>query len=1648
MYHIQKKMIYNTFKKCLALLFFFSVITHYTTKAQLGNEWIKASQKYVKIKISTEGLYSISYTQIMQAGLTTSTIDPKKIQLFNKGKQVPLLVSGNQTTLTPTDNVTFYGQANDASLDKILYPKQTDLPNSEVSLFEDANYYFLTYSETENGLRYQIKNISKNGLTPENFVIAKSRLNLSSSYYPGAYLFAEITYSEYIAGEGYLGGTYGRGKSTSINLNTPNFAPNTGFETLASYYVAGRSDSQSGNIRGNHHLKITANGVTAADTTFRGYNVIRQQKKTALGNLPSVSTVVFQSVDDLTTNPNFTDFQAPGYFEITYPRMVNLSGVNNLKFGLNTTQVNSYLKFTNSTIANAIILDISSNSIYTETKNAGDAEFVVEAKAEIMYYLADLNTTNPVVIEEVTFKNFRVNDIKPFLIISNKNFSAGAEAYKAYNETRNLPTVLAYTDDLYNEFYYGFHHPMAIRNFVNWGLLANVELKPKYLLLLGNGAEYAKNNLAIDFVPTIGYPPSDNMLTSGLNGSRLEPGLITGRVPAINNQDIDNYLSKIKTYNQLPDSLWRKNLLHISGGKTLNENESFAFYQTAFFNQAKAENFGAKLSSIKKNINSPITENQTERVIRETNKGLSLISYFGHGASTGTEISFGLAKNYDNKDKPAVYIVNGCSTGDIFSFSNSLAEQFIMQKDYGGIAWIATTSEGVGNELFSATSLFYKNWFKDGYGQPISEGLKKGLASYQNPNSPSNVAHTRQYIFIGDPALTFYSPSKPDYETKNAYFYPTVNNQNSSLPTLSLKLKIENPGKAISDSVVLKITRTLADNSVVQIPNFKVKPVYNTDTIAIELSNEGIPAAGNNKITVFIDPENKVNELNENNNQATLDVFLPGNGINLLYPIDKGIVATNSVSLEAEPDDLYTKNAEYFFEIDTVITLNSSFVKKSPIIAAGLLPKWIPNITFENAKVYYWRARINAPLDKGGAWSSASFTYLPNTADGVNISHTSQLQNMSLKNINFDSNSGKFSFSTNLFFTTIQTRGDDASNANERRLRVRGQDAIAYNNPDFSGFSIASYHNKIFDNIFSYPSPHNFKAGLYPVNGYSGQFFWDINNPVEVDSMVAYINQIPNGYYVMGINGLNIAINQLPTYAKNALKSIGLNKFELVNAGEPYMFWGVKGASPGTAEEFTADYASATPARSQLIRFTKAYTYNVNNGFIVSEKIGPAKVWEKAQFDFYKKASDAVTFSIVGIAKNGNETTILQNISANEVDISGISATAYPYLKIKADVVDKVDFDVPDLKYWRILYQPVAELTFNPEFKDVFKSLTVQEGDSTHWEIGITNLSDYDSEAMNVAATLLKADKTMVSKTPIGLPKLAPHTSTTIKIADGTKGLGGKNNLKLQLQVSKDAELYPFNNTLSKEYTVNKDVKEPIVNVVFDGKSIINGEIVSPQPVISITTIDENKLLLLNDTDTTLTEVYLKKPDANNYTRLFYSNNELKIKPSSKTGVNKLNVEYLTASPFEDGIYTLKIRSKDASGNYNTSNDYIIDFECINKSEITNFYPYPNPCTTSMRFVFTLTGIKIPDDIKITIFTATGKVIREVFKNELGNIRVGNNISDFAWDGTDQYGDRLANGVYFYKVTVKNYNDAQIGKRKTEGDGLFNKNIGKIYLLR
>ena len=109
---------------------------------------------------------------------------------------------------------------------------------------------------------------------------------------------------------------------------------------------------------------------------------------------------------------------------------------------------------------------------------------------------------------------------------------------------------------------------------------------------------------------------------------------------------------------------------------------------------------------------------------------------------------------------------------------------------------------------------------------------------------------------------------------------------------------------------------------------------------------------------------------------------------------------------------------------------------------------------------------------------------------------------------------------------------------------------------------------------------------------------------------------------------------------------------------------------------------------------------------------------------------------------------------------------------------------------------------------------------------------------------------------------------------------------------------------------------------------------------------------------------------------------------------------------------------------------------------------YPNPFSTNTRFVYTLTGDQIPERFEIQIFTITGKLVKVIDLAEMGDIQYGRNISKYAWDGRDEFGDMLANGVYVYKVVTK-LNGKTLDNRDEGISEYFNGGgYGKMYIMR
>jgi flagellar hook assembly protein FlgD len=294
-------------------------------------------------------------------------------------------------------------------------------------------------------------------------------------------------------------------------------------------------------------------------------------------------------------------------------------------------------------------------------------------------------------------------------------------------------------------------------------------------------------------------------------------------------------------------------------------------------------------------------------------------------------------------------------------------------------------------------------------------------------------------------------------------------------------------------------------------------------------------------------------------------------------------------------------------------------------------------------------------------------------------------------------------------------------------------------------------------------------------------------------------------------------------------------------------------------------------------------------------------------------------------------------------------------------------------------------------------------------------------------------------------------------ITFSTNGLVGTNWFYMEVNpyidinqtILDQPELSHINNLLQFPFTVIDESINPILDVTFNGKHIMNNDIIAPTSDIVISLKDENPYLVMDsDADTSLFGIYLKDPDGIQKKIPFVDvngNTVMQWIPASNQN-KRFKINY--PAYFEKtGEYSLLVQGTDKSGNLSGDMEYKINFEVIHESMITQMMNYPNPFSSSTRFVFTLTGDEIPDDLQIQIMTISGKVVREINENELGPIQIGRNITEFAWDGKDAFGDPLANGVYLYRVKAM-INGQEIKRLESGADNYFHKGLGKMFIIR
>jgi hypothetical protein len=426
--------------------------------------------------------------------------------------------------------------------------------------------------------------------------------------------------------------------------------------------------------------------------------------------------------------------------------------------------------------------------------------------------------------------------------------------------------------------------------------------------------------------------------------------------------------------------------------------------------------------------------------------------------------------------------------------------------------------------------------------------------------------------------------------------------------------------------------------------------------------------------------------------------------------------------------------------------------------------------------------------------------------------------------------------------------------------------------------------------------------------------------------------------------------------------------------------------------------------------------------------------------------TDVWAFNIYGIDNSNKEALLVENTQLVYLDIEEINADTYPFLRVEMLLSDQQNLTPPQLQKWFVIYDGVPEGILIYKKGQATDVIEKDEGEvhlATFAFENVSKLAFADSIAVEYGLFNIDLRKAFIDTMNIEAP--AAGSSAEFEVLIETNGKVGENDLHVFANPYLLAEQDYNNNSLHFPNYINVagDNTNPILEVTVDGEFIMDGDIVAPSPLIVLRLKDENKILLKEDTMGV--NLYLNRQCENcTSVRVSFSSPNVIWTPASDD--EDFKVEYQPDN-LEDGIYTLKAEASDASGNASGTEPYSVNFEIVNESQITNFFPYPNPFSTRTHFVFTLTGSEIPDDIIIQIMTVNGTVVREITMDEVGPIKIGHNKTAYAWDGRDEYGDQLANGVYLYQVKIYT-NGQEMKHRQTAADKAFKHGFGKMYLLR
>jgi len=1278
------------------------VLAQETDISTYSDDWIVDGQQYYMLEVDDHGIYRISREVMIERGIEVDQISASAYQLYTLGEEVAVSIGYRaDSTLAYLE---FYGRPNDGTLDAQMYedPGQHQL-NPFISLYSDQRPYYLTWSSTETGRR--IRNID-NGMDArvlppqEPYYIHREVITYDDFHQKPTHDGRNfIRYSSMDAGEGY--GSRPE-RSRTIDFPIKNLSP-IGIDPRVVMRVGTNVNSLNWTISSDQRNLKTA--------SQRGYGTFDIDERFPLEDLSEGDFAI--NIAPLgAEDARHIVAQA----ELHYPRTYSFEGETQIQFHQQASILSRYIEIAGFGGQTPLLYNLSTGSVMTPRLEGNLIQFVtVSANEEQEWLLVD---------EELSIKKVmsldRIDMPGPiagaeYLILSHASFiedgvtSVYAD-YRSSEEGGDYDTRVVDIADLTHRYAYGVKgHPVAIRNAMRY--LRDQVQSPDFIFLIGKGLEYTalKNTTSQEAtVPTWGIPGSDNLLVA-FDGQR-HPQIPIGRLAARRPEEVLNYLDKIKAHELRPeedqtisDQLWKKNIIHLSGGSASNQAILFRFLNDMGA-VIESKRFGADVLTFRKTSADPLERATTDQIMKQIDEGSALITFFGHSAVGTFDFSLEDPSRYNNQGRNPIILSLGCHSGNIHTNVSGISEDFVLEKDRGAIAFIASSGTAYPEPQYVTGINFYDLIGEDLYGQPIGEILQKSLEARTNQSSLSVQTLVEQLTLHGDPAYKFGAFEGPDYIVDAGSVSITPALLDATTLSYTVTFDVLNLGILQDEVLDISLIHQLPDGTRLDPIEVSIPAPGYRSTITVDLNHPGTGWVGANRILISVDPDKEISEAPttkaENNNDLIFSdgadgfpFFVFDNSAKPVSPPDFGIYHDQKILVRASVNNGLDPGGLFEIQMDTTTFFDSPIFQNVIIDNQSSIIDWYPDIEHIPGVVYYWRI---APVsedtrEKSDAWQNASFIYLPDHRSGWNQSHYFQQLESEYNRISLD-DERDYRFDDRIWDIRIKNE-----------IRDEGDFWVFINNTPWASLNPRGLGNLL--SIFIWDRQNvifkNSGSDYGSIPFTSDGFLFDMDSAEDLTNIIALLNEVPDGARIFFHTMLEDEMADLNVGTWDDAIAGGLSLVdileeqgasrvdELVERGTTVPYTLVFDKNEGLVVEDLAQNLLETIDLTSKTRTLWGY------GEIKSPIIDVNGRLLRLNWSEQKTEEDHTRLVILGIKAPGAIDTVRIIEDDYDVNLTGIRPESYSQIQLVYQVEDEVQKTMSALDYWRVTMSDLPDIAFH-----------------------------------------------------------------------------------------------------------------------------------------------------------------------------------------------------------------------------------------------------------------------------------------------------------------------------------------------------------------